>query len=84
MMKKNGFTPREYVLGTITFIQAATAVGFKKSGSYKDYPPQVHRVVSAANLAFVEQHWNEIDKIMPTFPDDSGKNPHYNRNQLQK
>jgi hypothetical protein len=70
VLKKDGLTPREYIVGTICFIQAVTAVGFKKNGTYKDYPPQVLQVVTPVNLAFLEQHWDDVAKIMPTFADE--------------
>jgi hypothetical protein len=39
------------------------AVGFKKSGTYKEYPPDILKLVSKANLDFVEQHWDEVQKL---------------------
>jgi len=62
ILKKNGLTPREYVVGTKTLIQASMAVGLKKDGTYKEYPPELLKVVSPANLAFVEKHFDEIHK----------------------
>ena len=64
ILKKNGLTPREYVVGTKTLIQASMAVGLKKDGTYKEYPPELLKVVSPANLAFVEKHFDEIHKVL--------------------
>jgi hypothetical protein len=63
VINKNGLSPREYTVGIMTVIQAATAVGFKKAGTYKDYPPDMLKLVSKANLDFVEQHWDEFQKL---------------------
>ena len=68
LLKKDGLAPRVYVVSSITLIQAGTAVGLKKAGSYKEYPPQLLKLVSQANLAFVEQHWDEIAKTFPDSP----------------
>lgn len=63
ILKQNGLTPREYAVGFFTLMQASMAVGFKKSGTYKDYPPKMLQLVSKANLDFVEQHFDEIQKL---------------------
>ena len=47
-------------------LQATMAVGFKKSGTYKEYPPDMLKQVSKANLDFVEQHWDAIQKMTAT------------------
>src|SRR5690348_1345311 len=57
ILSKNGLTPREYAVGFMTLMQASMAVGFKKSGTYKEYPPKMLEVVSKANLDFVDQHF---------------------------
>jgi hypothetical protein len=62
ILSKNGMTPREYAVGFFTLLQASMAVGFKKSGTYKDYPPQMLKLVSKQNLDFVDQHFDEIQK----------------------
>ena len=67
ILKKNGFGAREYIVATMTLIQVGTAVGFKKAGTYKEYPPEMLKLVSQANLTFVEQHWDDITKAMPAF-----------------
>lgn len=59
----SGLKAREYAVGIMTLTQATMAVGFKKSGAYKEYPPDMLKLVSKANLAFVEQHWDEIQKL---------------------
>jgi len=64
ILKKNGLTPREWVVGTRTLIQASMVVGFKKDGTYKEYPPEMLKDVSPANLAFVEKHFDEIHKVL--------------------
>jgi hypothetical protein len=70
VIKKNGLSPREYVVGIMTVMQASMAVGFKKSGTYKDYPPKMLQLVSKANLEFVEQHWDEMQKLTKMDSDD--------------
>ena len=62
-ISKNGMSPREYTVGVMVVIQAGMAVGFKKSGTYKEYPPEMLKLVSRANLDFTEQHWDEIQKL---------------------
>lgn len=63
ILARNGMTPREYSVGILTLMQASIAVGFKKSGTYKEYPPEMLKLVSKANLAFVDQHFDEIKKL---------------------
>jgi hypothetical protein len=63
ILSKNGLTPREYAVGFMTLMQASMAVGFKKSGTYKEYPPKMLEVVSKPNLDFVDQHFDEIQKV---------------------
>lgn len=64
VLKQNGLTPREYSVALMTVMQASIAVGFKKSGTYKEYPPDMLKLVSKENLAFVDQHFDEIKKLM--------------------
>jgi hypothetical protein len=63
VIKKNGMAPREYIVGVMCVMQAGMAVGFKKSGTYKEYPPDMLKLVSKANLDFVEQHWDDFQKL---------------------
>jgi len=63
-LNQNGLTPREYVVGTITLVQTDMAVNFKKAGTYKEYPPDLLKVVSLENLAFVEKHYDEVSKAL--------------------
>jgi hypothetical protein len=62
-LSKNGLSPREYAVGIMTLMQAAIAVGSKKQGLYKEYPPEMLKLVSKANLDFVDQHWDVIQKM---------------------
>ena len=64
-INRAGLTPREYVVCLMTVMQTSIAVGFKKSGTFKEYPPKLLQQVSRANLDFTEQHWDEIRKLMP-------------------
>jgi len=64
-IRQNGMAPREYAVCLMTVMETSMAVGFKKAGTYKDYPPQILQMVSQANLDFVEQHWGEIQNLMP-------------------
>ena len=70
ILSKNGLSPREYAVGVMTTMQAAMAVGFKKNGTYKEYPPNMLKLVSKANLDFTEQHWDEIEKLTKMSGDD--------------
>lgn len=62
LLAKSGLTPREYAVGSLALMQSWMAVSFKKNGTYKQYPPDVLKTVSPANLAFVEKHFDEINK----------------------
>jgi hypothetical protein len=64
VVKKNGFTPREFILGTLCAMQCSIAVGLKKAGTFKEYPPDLLKQVSKSNLEFTEQHYDEIKKLM--------------------
>ncbi|HKE28743.1 MAG TPA: hypothetical protein VKB88_40615 [Bryobacteraceae bacterium] len=70
VLSKNGFTPREYIVAMMTTVQATMAVGMKKSGMYKEYPPEMLKTVSKANLDFVDQHWDEFQKLAQMSSDD--------------
>lgn len=69
-IRSSGLTPHEYVVCLMTMIQATMAVGLKKSGTYKDYPPAMLKVVSKANLDYTEQHWDEIQKMIQSASSD--------------
>jgi hypothetical protein len=64
ILSRNGVTPREYAVGFFTLLQASMAVGFKKGGAYKEYPPEMLQLVSRQNLDFVDQHFDEIRKLV--------------------
>jgi hypothetical protein len=64
ILKKNSLTPREYVVAKGTLMQASMAVRLKKDGTYKEYPPEILKDVSPANLAFVEKHFDEVHKVL--------------------
>jgi len=63
ILSKNGLTAREYAVGFFTLMQASIAVGSKRSGLYKEYPPKMLDLVSRKNLDFVDQHYDEIQKM---------------------
>jgi hypothetical protein len=65
VLKKDGLTPREYIVVTMTLIQASLAVGLKKAGTYKDYPPKMLELVSQTNLTFLEKNWDDVQKTVP-------------------
>jgi hypothetical protein len=69
-IRQNGISPREYAVCIMTLMETSMAVGFKKAGTYKEYPPKILEVVSQANLDFAEQHWDEIQNLMPKGSDD--------------
>lgn len=70
VIRQSGLTPHEYVVCIMTLIQASMAVGFKKSGTYKDYPPEILKQVSKPNLDFTEQHWDDIQKLTQSMNSD--------------
>ena len=70
-IRQNGMSPREYAVCMLTVMQASMAVGFKKAGTFKEYPPELLKNVSQANLDFTEQHWDEIQNLMPKNSDDN-------------
>ena len=73
-LSKTGITPREYVIGSFTLLQASMAVGFKKAGVIKEYPAETLKNVHPATLAFVESHYDEISQslsALSTGEDDS-------------
>ena len=62
-IRSNGMSPREYVVCFMTLVQTSMAVGLKKSGTFKEYPPKLLAEINKSNLDFTEQHWDEIQKI---------------------
>ncbi|MDP9146109.1 MAG: hypothetical protein M3N22_00495, partial [Acidobacteriota bacterium] len=62
IMRKNGLTLHEYIVAFYVLMQASILVSMKKS-SNKDYTKEETALVSPANLAFVEQHWDELQKM---------------------
>jgi hypothetical protein len=63
VIEKNGMKTREFAVATMSLLQVGMVVGFKKSGTYKEYPPEMLKLVSKQNLAFAEEHWDEIQKL---------------------
>lgn len=62
VLRKNGLTPREFVVGGITLGWAAMVAAQKKSG--QKLSPEMSALASPASLAFAEQHYDEIAKVM--------------------
>ena len=74
VLNRNGIPPREYAVGFLTLIQSTMAVGLKRAGTFPSYPPELAAMVSKTNLAFVEQHYAEIKKLLPDWssePDEA-------------
>jgi hypothetical protein len=63
VLARTGVTPREYAVGLLTLMQAGLAVSLKKSGGSHEYPPEILKLVSKANLEFIEQNWDTIQKM---------------------
>ena len=59
-IRKTGFSTREYVVCYLTEQKTIGAVVSKMTGKQKEYPPYVN----PANAALIEQHFDEIRKIM--------------------
>jgi len=62
VLRKNGLTPREFVVGGIALGWAGSVAAQKKAG--QKVPPEMAALASPANLAFAEQHYGEIAKVM--------------------
>src|ERR1044071_1375529 len=73
VLAKNGLSPRDYAVGFLTLIQSTMVVGLKKAGTFKSYPPDMTKLVSQANLAFVEQHYAEIQKLIPDWSSEGNE-----------
>ncbi len=75
LLKKDGMTPREYVVTVIVLIQSGAVVDMKRNGTIKDYPPEVLQLIKLENLTLVEDHYDEIAKAMPTTSDEGNDQP---------
>jgi hypothetical protein len=62
IMKKHGFTTREFVVAMFTLIQATMIVGSKKDGHPID-PAKANELVNPANQELVDKNWDAIQKI---------------------
>jgi len=62
IIKKNGFSTKEYLVALYAFIQAAMIVSFKRAGQAPD-PDKLNGVVNPANLDLLEKNWEEIEKL---------------------
>jgi hypothetical protein len=73
-VQSSGLTPREYFVGFFALAQAYQLSGAKKVGSANPGAAimldalRKRNTVSPANEAFVEQHWDEITKLMKDTP----------------
>lgn len=64
-----GLTTRDFVVMTGTLMGTEMAVGMKKQGQIKDYPPSI----SPENAAFVEKNWDKLNAMMKAVSDSSGQ-----------
>jgi hypothetical protein len=74
LLRKDGFTPRQYVTALMTLEQAMQAVTAKLNGAYPDYPPQTANLIGRPNLTFVERNLDELAHIIDSLgplPDQS-------------
>ena len=60
-IQKAGMSVREYLLTSVTLMTARMVVGMKKQGQKLD---QLPGTVSQENLAFVEQNYPKIEKLL--------------------
>lgn len=58
----SGLNVREYVVMTYTLMDASGAVAAKRKGSKEDFST----AVSPSNLAFVEQHYERVSRMLAT------------------
>jgi hypothetical protein len=63
ILRKNGLTAREYMVLMFTLLQTSILVGAKKAGQMPEYTKEATALVNPANLTFVEQHWDELQKL---------------------
>ena len=68
-IKGAGLTTRDFVVMTGTLMGAEMAVGMKKQGQIKQYPPSV----SPENAAFVEENWEKLNAMMKAVAESSGQ-----------
>lgn len=61
-IQKSGLTVRDYLLTSVSLMTATMALGMKKQGQLKQAPLGV----SPENLAFVEQNYEKVEKVMRT------------------
>ena len=66
ILKKNGFSAREYLVSLYAFVEAAMVVTFKKAGQAPD-ADKLNGVVNSANIDLVEKNWDEIQKLNASF-----------------
>ena len=66
ILKKNGFSTREYLISLYAFIQAAMVVTLKKAGQAPE-SDKLTGVVNPANIELVEKNWDEIQKLNASF-----------------
>jgi hypothetical protein len=62
LIKKNGFTPREFLLVNLAISNAAMAIQARSNPEQAKYIDQSK--VNAANVAFVESHHQQIADLM--------------------
>ena len=62
-IRSAGITPREYMLITMSYMQAAMAAGFKKQGLLKEVP----KGTPVENVTFIEKNEAELQAIQKEF-----------------
>ena len=62
-LQREGMAPREYAKFWLTFLQAAFAHGFQKSGMLQELPPEV----KPENVKFIAEHEAEIEAMQKEF-----------------
>jgi len=59
-LKTASIKPREFLIITASLIGDIMAVGMKKNGTIKEYPPSI----SPENAAFVEQNYEKLQALL--------------------
>jgi hypothetical protein len=62
ILKKNGFSTKEYLISLYAFVQAAMVVALKKAGQAPD-ADKLAGVVNPANIDLIEKNWDEVQKL---------------------
>jgi len=61
LVRKQGITPREYIVMFVALISDVSMVGMKRQGEIKEYPPDS---ITPENAAFIEQNYDKLTQAL--------------------